>query len=69
AGVKIAILDDYQNVALSLADWDSLDADIEVFTSPFADANEVVQRLWDFDVLVAMRRGGAAISAGDHRND
>jgi phosphoglycerate dehydrogenase-like enzyme len=55
AGVKIAILDDYQNVALSLADWDSLDADIEVFTSPFADANEVVQRLWDFDVLVAMR--------------
>ncbi|MFC7640659.1 hypothetical protein ACFQX6_06320 [Streptosporangium lutulentum] len=43
--MKIAILDDYQNVALSFADWDSLDAEIEVFTEPFADADEVVERL------------------------
>ncbi|MDP9842572.1 D-2-hydroxyacid dehydrogenase family protein [Streptosporangium lutulentum] len=53
--MKIAILDDYQNVALSFADWDSLDAEIEVFTEPFADADEVVERLAGFDVLVAMR--------------
>ena len=53
--LKIGILDDYQGVALSLADWSSLDADVEVFTAPFADANEVVSRLADFDVLVAMR--------------
>ena len=30
--MKIAILDDYQNVALGFADWDSLGAEIEVFT-------------------------------------
>jgi phosphoglycerate dehydrogenase-like enzyme len=53
--LKIGILDDYQNVALSLADWSSLDADIEVFTAPFVDSDEVVKQLADFDVLVAMR--------------
>jgi len=55
SGLKIAILDDYQEVALSLADWSSLNADIDVFTAPFANADEVVERLADFDVLVAMR--------------
>jgi phosphoglycerate dehydrogenase-like enzyme len=55
SGLKIAILDDYQDVALSLADWSSLNADVEVFTAPFADAEEGVKRLADFDVLVAMR--------------
>jgi len=53
--LKIGILDDYQNVALSLADWSSLDADVEVFTAPFGDEDEVVNQLADFDVLVAMR--------------
>src|SRR4029077_13422457 len=42
-------------VALSLADWSSLDADLEVFTAPFIDADEVVKQLADFDVLVARR--------------
>jgi phosphoglycerate dehydrogenase-like enzyme len=53
--LKIGILDDYQGVALSLADWSSLDADLKVFTAPFIDADEVVEQLTDFDVLVAMR--------------
>jgi phosphoglycerate dehydrogenase-like enzyme len=53
--LKIGILDDYQDVALGLADWSSLDADVTVFTTPFVDADEVVERLADFDVLVAMR--------------
>jgi phosphoglycerate dehydrogenase-like enzyme len=53
--MKIAILDDYQNVARSFANWDSLDAEIVAFTRPFADADEVVRRLAGFDVLVAMR--------------
>ncbi|MEV6175239.1 D-2-hydroxyacid dehydrogenase family protein [Streptomyces sp. NPDC051954] len=52
---KIAILDDYQNVALGFADWNSLDAETTVFTEPFADADEVVRSLAEFDVLVAMR--------------
>ncbi|WP_078651454.1 D-2-hydroxyacid dehydrogenase family protein [Streptomyces xylophagus] len=53
--MKIAILDDYQNVATSLADWGSLGAEVVVFTKPFADADEVVHSLAGFDVLVAMR--------------
>ena len=53
--MRIAILDDYQNVATRFADWDSLDADVVVFDKPFADADDVVRGLAGFDVLVAMR--------------
>ncbi|WIX78152.1 D-2-hydroxyacid dehydrogenase family protein [Amycolatopsis carbonis] len=53
--MKIAILDDYQNVALTYADWDSLGAEIEVFTEAFTDADDVVRKLAGFDVAVAMR--------------
>jgi phosphoglycerate dehydrogenase-like enzyme len=53
--MKIAILDDYQDVAREFADWDSLDAEIVVFTEPFADAGEVVRRLAGFGAVVAMR--------------
>jgi phosphoglycerate dehydrogenase-like enzyme len=53
--MKIAILDDYQNVALTFGDWDSLEAEIEVFTEAFAGPSEVVERLAGFDVVVAMR--------------
>jgi phosphoglycerate dehydrogenase-like enzyme len=55
ARMKIAILDDYQDVATSFADWDTLDAETVVFTKPFTDADDVVRRLAGFDVLVAMR--------------
>src|SRR6478672_10304226 len=53
--IKIAILDDYQNVAIGLADWGSLAAEVRVFTKPFADADDAVRSLAGFDVLVAMR--------------
>ncbi|MBC6470149.1 D-2-hydroxyacid dehydrogenase family protein [Actinomadura alba] len=53
--MKIAILDDYQSVALGCADWDSLGAEIEVFTSPISDADELVRRLAGAEVVVAMR--------------
>ncbi|TLW94370.1 D-2-hydroxyacid dehydrogenase family protein [Saccharomonospora piscinae] len=53
--MRIAILDDYQNVALELADWASLNADIQVFTEHIADHDELVPRLAGFDVVVAMR--------------
>ena len=53
--IRIAILDDYQNAATCFADWDSLDADVVVFTKPFTDADDVVRSLAGFDVLVAMR--------------
>ena len=50
--MRIAILDDYQNVALTFGDWDSLKADITVFTEPLDD---VVKQLQGFDGVVAMR--------------
>jgi hypothetical protein len=53
--MKIAILDDYQNVASSLADWDPLAAEVVVFTKAFADGDDTVRALAGFDVLVAMR--------------
>ena len=53
--IRIAILDDYQNVATGLADWGSLSAEVRVFTKPFADADDAVRSLAGFDVLVAMR--------------
>ena len=55
--MKLAILDDYQRVALGLADWASLPAGtgIEVFTDPAADEDALVERLAPFDVVVAMR--------------
>jgi phosphoglycerate dehydrogenase-like enzyme len=55
ARMKIAILDDYQNVATGLADWGSLAGEVRVFTKPFADADDAVRSLAGFDVLVAMR--------------
>jgi phosphoglycerate dehydrogenase-like enzyme len=55
--VKIAILDDYQQVAKQLADWGSLPAGTEVdsFAQNIADADELVRRLQPYDVIVAMR--------------
>ena len=43
--MRIAILDDYQNAATSFADWSPLDADVEVFTKPFTNADDVVRSL------------------------
>jgi phosphoglycerate dehydrogenase-like enzyme len=54
---KIAVLDDYQNVALSLADWSALDdrATVTVFNDHLADSDAVVERLQPFDVVCVMR--------------
>ena len=54
---RIAILDDYQNVALSLADWAGLDrrAAITVFNDHLANTDAVVARLRPFDILCVMR--------------
>lgn len=55
--LRCAILDDYQNVALELADWSPLgDAiDITVFDTPFADAAAATTALADFEIVCAMR--------------
>jgi phosphoglycerate dehydrogenase-like enzyme len=53
--MRIVILDDYQDVALSCADWGRLGADIEVFNEHVGDPDELVRRLSGVDVVVAMR--------------
>jgi len=55
--LRCAILDDYQNAALRLADWSPLRdrMDIEVFDAPFGDDAAAVRTLADFDVICAMR--------------
>ena|SRR6266850_3323723 len=55
--LRIAILDDYQNVALESADWSPLvgSATLTVFNDHLSDANEIVERLAPFDVVCVMR--------------
>ena len=55
--MQVAILDDYQNVALSMADWSDVAAraEIIVFTDHLADQDAVVERLAPFDVVCVMR--------------
>ena len=54
---RVAVLDDYQNVALSLADWSVLDAraTITVFNDHLADSDAVVERLKPFEIVCVMR--------------
>ena len=55
--LRCAILDDYQNVALKMADWSALKgkADITVFNEHLGEASNVVKALKDFDIVCAMR--------------
>src|SRR2546422_10397660 len=55
--MKIAILDDYQNVALKMADWSALSgrAEITIFNDHVADPSAVVERLRPFEVVCVMR--------------
>lgn len=54
---RCAILDDYQNVALTMADWSRVTDDIEVtvFTEPLGDEAAVAAALADFEIVCAMR--------------
>lgn len=55
--IKIAVLDDYQRVALSSADWSILAgrAEITVFDDHQVNEDEIVRRLLPFHVLSVMR--------------
>jgi phosphoglycerate dehydrogenase-like enzyme len=55
--MNVAILDDYQHVALRLADWSGVrrHAEITVFNDHIADPSAVVERLRPFDVVCVMR--------------
>src|ERR1700733_8190983 len=55
--MNVAILDDYQSVALRLADWSSVrrHAEITVFNDHVADPSAVVERVRPFDAVCVMR--------------
>jgi len=54
---RCAILDDYQNVALKMADWSKVegDLDIKVFSEPLGGSDAVARALAGFAIIVAMR--------------
>ena len=55
--MRIAILDDYQQVALASADWDRLPGqpEITVYSTHIAQPDALAEALAPFDVIVAMR--------------
>jgi len=56
--MRLSILDDYQGVALDMADWSGVRArgiEIAVERFPFADADDVVRSLADSEIVAAMR--------------
>jgi phosphoglycerate dehydrogenase-like enzyme len=55
---RCAILDDYQNVALKLADWSKItkEVDLKVFTEAVRRSDaDTINDLKDFDIVVMMR--------------
>lgn len=55
--LKAAILDDYQGVAMTLADWSAIakDVEVKVFDKPFASQAEAVKALQGFAIIAGMR--------------
>ncbi|RLT40824.1 MAG: D-2-hydroxyacid dehydrogenase family protein, partial [Chloroflexi bacterium] len=56
--MRIALINDYQDVARTAADWASLPAGTEVvaFHDHVEDEDTLVERLRDFDVVVGVRQ-------------
>jgi len=54
---RVALLDDYQGVALSMADWKSLPTgtDVVAFKDNLAAEDALAARLADFDIIMALR--------------
>ena len=55
--LKVAVLDDYQNVTHEFGNWSELEGKInlKIFNKYFDNSNELVNSLLDFDVLCLMR--------------
>jgi phosphoglycerate dehydrogenase-like enzyme len=55
--LRCAILDDYLNLSLKLADWSKIEdrVDVTVFNQPFASPDSTVSALKDFEIILAMR--------------
>ncbi|EHM01835.1 glyoxylate reductase family protein [Acetobacteraceae bacterium AT-5844] len=55
--IRIAVLDDYQQIGRGLADWDSLGADVQVdfFDRPLGDMEAAAAALADYDGVALIR--------------
>ena len=55
--LKVAILDDYQNVSEQFVDLEKLSGKYEfkIFSEPFADESDALEQLADFEALMIMR--------------
>ena len=55
--LKVAILDDYQNISQEFIDLKKFSGkyEIKVFSEPFKDEHDAIKQLKDFDVLLIMR--------------
>ena len=55
--IKVAILDDYQNVAHKFADWQSLNQKIEltIINKYIGNDHDLAEKLFHYDVLCLMR--------------
>ena len=55
--LKVAILDDYQNVSHQFVDLEKLSGkyEIKIFSQPFTDEADVLEQLADFEALLIMR--------------
>ena len=53
--MKIAVIDDYQDSARSLADWARLDGEVHFFHEHVADEDALIASLAPFDVVCIMR--------------
>jgi len=52
---RVAVLDDYQGEALSLADWGSLGVPVDSFRDTIKDPDALAARLAPYDAVVLMR--------------
>ena len=61
--MRIVVLDDFQEVAATFADWSGLDAEVEFISRPIVDDDDLVRVLTGAEVAVAMRER-TAFTAG-----
>src|SRR5439155_19153327 len=54
---RVAVLDDYQGVALQMADWSALAAEcrVAVFSDHLSDLTALAERMREFEIVTCMR--------------
>ncbi|MBD1165204.1 D-2-hydroxyacid dehydrogenase family protein, partial [Pelagibacterales bacterium SAG-MED13] len=55
--LKVAILDDYQNISQQFVNIEKLSGkyEIKIFSKPFIDEADIIGQLSDFEALLIMR--------------